>query len=29
MNAALPKKVFNGLSLVRLLDTMARLQSQP
>jgi group II intron reverse transcriptase/maturase len=29
MNAALPKKVFNGLSLVSLLDTMVRLQSQP
>ncbi|MEC9082506.1 MAG: group II intron maturase-specific domain-containing protein, partial [Pseudomonadota bacterium] len=29
MNAALPKRVFNGLSLVSLLDTMNRLQSQP
>ncbi|WP_413773548.1 group II intron maturase-specific domain-containing protein [Marinobacter sp. Arc7-DN-1] len=29
MNAALPKKVFNRLSLVSLLDTMTRLQSQP
>jgi len=29
MNAALPKRVFNGLSLVSLLDTMVRLQSQP
>ena len=29
MHAALPKRVFNGLSLVSLLDTMNRLQSQP
>ena len=29
MNAALPKRVFNGLSLVSLLDTMNRLQSRP
>ncbi|TBW47589.1 group II intron reverse transcriptase/maturase, partial [Marinobacter halodurans] len=29
MNAALPKKVFDRLSLVSLLDTMNRLQSQP
>ncbi|MEP1584518.1 MAG: group II intron maturase-specific domain-containing protein, partial [Marinobacter sp.] len=29
MNAALPKRVFDRLSLVSLLDTMARLQSQP
>ncbi|WP_348701482.1 group II intron maturase-specific domain-containing protein, partial [uncultured Marinobacter sp.] len=29
MNAALPKKVFNGLSLVSLLDTMNRFPSQP
>lgn len=29
MHAALPKKVFNGLSLVSLLDTMIRLQRQP
>ncbi len=29
MNAALPKQVFNRLSLVSLLDTMTRLQSQP
>lgn len=29
MHAALPKKVFNRLSLVSLLDTMNRLQSQP
>lgn len=29
MNAALPKRVFNGLSLVSLLDTMVRLQRQP
>jgi group II intron reverse transcriptase/maturase len=28
VNAALPKRVFNGLSLVSLLDTMVRLQSQ-
>ena len=29
MNAALPKRVFNGLSLVSLLDTMVRLQCRP
>ena len=29
MNAALPKRVFNDLSLVSLLDTMVRLQRQP
>ncbi|PTB98109.1 group II intron reverse transcriptase/maturase, partial [Marinobacter sp. Z-F4-2] len=29
MNAALPKRVFDRLSLVSLLDTMNRLQSQP
>ena len=29
MNTALPKRVFNGLSLVSLLDTMNRLPSQP
>ncbi len=29
MNAALPKRVFDRLSLVSLLDTMSRLQSQP
>ncbi|WP_104425582.1 group II intron reverse transcriptase/maturase [Marinobacter persicus] len=29
VNAALPKRVFNGLSLVSLLDTMVRLQRQP
>ncbi|PTB91560.1 group II intron reverse transcriptase/maturase [Marinobacter sp. B9-2] len=29
MNAALPKRVFNGLSLVSLLDTMTRLPGQP
>jgi len=29
MHAALPKKVFNGLSLVSVLDTMIRLQRQP
>jgi len=29
MNAALPKKVFNRLSLISLLDTINRLQSQP
>jgi len=28
MNAALPKKVFDRLSLVSLLDTMTRFQSQ-
>ena len=29
MNAALPKRMFNGLSLVSLLDTMVRLQGRP
>jgi len=29
MNAALPKRVFDRLSLVSLLDTMTRLQSRP
>jgi hypothetical protein len=29
LNAALPKRVFHGLSLVSLLDTMNRLQRQP
>jgi group II intron reverse transcriptase/maturase len=29
MNAALPKRIFTGLSLVSLLDTMTRLQRQP